>query len=119
MNGKIQNSPIRPVRSLQPHHIRHLVSGTLVFLLGIAANELITYVRLHSPRKVRWSSTGAQHNYILPSGLPLTNAQFELGLSEDGYLVWRPSNQSNRAQTVHDLNPSPDNNLLSADFLRA
>jgi hypothetical protein len=94
-----------------------MVSGTLVFLLGIAANELITYVRTHSPRKVRWNSTGAQHNYTLPSGLPLTNVQLEVGITEDGYLVWRPST-SNRVQTVYARDSNPDD-LLSAELLRA
>ena len=41
MNGKIQNSPIRPPKTIQPHHIRHMISGTVVFMLGIAANEVI------------------------------------------------------------------------------
>jgi hypothetical protein len=95
-----------------------MVSGTLVFLLGIAANELITYVRVHSPRKVRWNTTGAQHNYTLPSGLPLTNVQLEVGITDDGYLVWRPSNQSNQAQTAHGRDSNPTD-LLSAELLRA
>jgi hypothetical protein len=61
---KIQNSPIRPPKTLQAHHIRHIISGTLVFLLGVAANEAITYARHHWPRKVRWTAVEVQHDYV-------------------------------------------------------
>jgi hypothetical protein len=90
MNGKIQNSPIRPPRTLQAHHIRHLISGTLVFLLGIAANEAITCLRRHWPRQVRWTAAEVQRDYSIPNGLPSTNAQVEMGIAEDGTVVWRP-----------------------------
>jgi hypothetical protein len=86
---KIQNSPIRPPKTLQAHHIRHIISGTLVFLLGIAANEAVTYARRHWPRKVRWTAVEVQHDYVPASGLPATNMQVEMGLTEDGTVVWR------------------------------
>jgi len=89
MNGKIQNSPIRPPKTLQPHHIRHLISGTLVFLLGIAANEALTYLRRHWPRQVRWTATEVQRDYAMPAGLPSTNMQVDTGIAEDGTVVWR------------------------------
>jgi hypothetical protein len=85
----IRNSPIRPPKTLQAHHIRHIISGTLVFLLGIAANEALMYGRRHWPRKVRWTAVEVQHNYVPASGLPGTNAQVEMGLTEDGSVVWR------------------------------
>ncbi len=91
MNGKILNSPIRPQRTLQAHHIRHMISGTLVFLLGIGANEALMYLRRHSPRQVRWTSKEMQRNYCIPAGLPATNVQVEFGIAEDGTVVWRPS----------------------------
>ena len=90
MNGKILNSPIRPPRTLQAHHIRHLISGTLVFLLGIAANETLMYLRRHSPRQVRWTASELQRDYAVPSGLPGTNVQVDMGIAEDGAVVWRP-----------------------------
>jgi len=90
MNGKIQNSPIRPPRTLQPHHIRHLISGTLVFLLGIVANEGLMHLRRHSPKQVRWTATETQPDYLIPAGLPATNAQVDMGIAEDGTVVWRP-----------------------------
>jgi hypothetical protein len=91
MNGKILNSPVRPQRNtLQPHHIRHLISGTLVFLLGIAANEALMHLRRHSPRRVRWTTTDMQADYVIPGGLPPTNIQVETGIAEDGTVVWRP-----------------------------
>lgn len=90
MNAKIQNSPIRPLTTLQPHHIRHMISGTLVFLLGIAANEVLTYLRTHWPRQVRWKANEIQRNYFIPKGLPPTHVQVETGIAEDGTVVWRP-----------------------------
>ncbi len=93
MNGQILNSPIRPPKTLQPHHIRHIISGTLVFLLGIAANEALTYLRRHWPRQVRWTAAEMQPDYCIPSGLPPTNAQVETGIAEDGTVVWRPRKQ--------------------------
>ncbi len=93
MNGKIQNSPVRPPKTIQPHHIRHMITGTLVFVLGIAANEGITYVRAHWPRHVRWSPAETQHDYLVPNGLPGTNMQVEMGIAEDGTVVWRVRGQ--------------------------
>ena len=90
MNGKILNSPIRPTKTFQAHHIRHLISGTLVFLLGIAANEALMLWRKHSPKKVRWSESEIQKDYTVPSGLPPTNVQVDVGITEDGSFVWRP-----------------------------
>jgi hypothetical protein len=99
MNGKIQNSPIRiassplrPPRSLQPHHIRHLISGTLVFLLGIAANETIMHLRRHWPRTVRWSATEVQRDYVPPTSMPPEHMKVDIGMCEDGSFVWRPRN---------------------------
>jgi hypothetical protein len=89
MNGKIQNSPIRPPKTLKPHHIRHIISGMLVFLMGIAANEALTYVRRHWPRHVRWNASEMQKDYSIPGGLPPTNVQVEMGIAEDGTVVWR------------------------------
>jgi hypothetical protein len=99
MNGKIQNSPIRiassplrPPRSLQPHHIRHLISGTLVFLLGIAANETIMHLRRQWPRTVRWSATEVQRDYVPPTSMPPEHMKVDIGMCEDGSFVWRPRN---------------------------
>jgi hypothetical protein len=90
MNGKIQNSPVRPLKTLQPHHIRHMISGTLVFLLGIAANEALMYLRRQWPKQVRWTANEIQRDYSIPGGLPLTNVLVDMGISEDGTVVWRP-----------------------------
>ena len=90
MNGKILNSPIRPPKTLKPHHIRHMISGTMAFLLGVAANEALLYLRRHWPRQVRWTGTEIQRDYSLPGALPLTNVQVEMGIAEDGTVVWRP-----------------------------
>jgi len=66
-----------------------MISGTLVFFLGIAANEAIMYARRHWPRQVRWTTTETQRDYAIPGGLPTTNVEIDLGLSEDGTVVWR------------------------------
>ena len=89
MSGKILNSPIRPGGTLKPHHIRHLITGTLVFLLGIAANEALVYLRQHAPKQVRWTATELQPDYALPTGLPPTNIQVDIGIADDGTVVWR------------------------------
>jgi hypothetical protein len=67
-----------------------MISGTLVFLLGIAANESVVYLRKHSPRAVRWSPAEIQVDYTIPSGLPPTNVPVDIGITEDGFYVWRP-----------------------------
>src|SRR5881628_2595198 len=90
MNGKIQNSPIRPAKTIQPHHIRHIISGTLVFLLGIVANETLMYARRHWPKTVRWSESEIQRDYAMPVCLPPTNVAVEMGITDDGLFVWRP-----------------------------
>jgi hypothetical protein len=67
-----------------------LISGTIVFLLGIGANEFVVYLRKHSPRAVRWSPAEIQKDYTIPNGLPPTNVQVDIGITEDGFYVWRP-----------------------------
>ncbi len=89
MNGKILNSPIRPQSTIKPHHIRHIISGTLVFFLGIAANETLMFLRRHAPRRVRWNPTETQPDFSVPASLPATNVQVDMGIAEDGTVVWR------------------------------
>jgi hypothetical protein len=67
-----------------------LISGTLVFLLGIAANEALMAARRHWPKRVRWNATEIQRDYAIPAGLPTTNVPVEIGIAEDGTVVWRP-----------------------------
>ena len=90
MGVRPQNYPTRLPKTLQPHHIRHMISGSLVFLLGVGVNELIVHVRRHWPKTVRWSATEIQTNYTLPTGLPPTSVQVDIGITEDGFYVWRP-----------------------------
>ena len=61
MNGKILNSPIRPQKTLQPHHIRHLISRTLVFLLGIAAIHQQMNMVLHARQRCSPAATRGRH----------------------------------------------------------
>ena len=90
---KISNYPTRTPKTLQPHHIRHMISGTLVFLLGVGVNELLLHLRRHSPKTVRWSSNEIQKDYTMPLGLPPTNVEVDIGITEDGFYVWRPRKQ--------------------------
>ena len=66
----------------------------MVFILGILVNEAIVYVRKHSPKAVRWSATEFQKDYVVPDRLPGANIQVDLGMTEDGYYVWRPHKQA-------------------------
>jgi hypothetical protein len=70
-----------------------MISGTMAFLMGVAANEAIMYARRHWPRKVRWTAVEVQQDYVPTTGLPVTNAQVEMGLTEDGAVVWRAKKQ--------------------------
>ena len=94
MSVQILNSPILPQKTFQPHHYRHLISGTLVFILGILVNEAIVYARKHSPKAVRWSATEFQKDYVIPSTLPAPHVQVDIGITEDGYYVWRPHKEA-------------------------
>jgi hypothetical protein len=70
-----------------------MISGTMAFALGVAANETIMYARRHWPRKVRWTAVEVQKDYVPASGLPATNVEVEMGLTEDGTVVWRAHKQ--------------------------
>ena len=94
MGVKISNYPTRTPKTLQPHHIRHMISGTLVFLMGVGVNEGLLHLRRHWPKTVRWSANEIQSDYTLPNGLPPTNVQVDLGITDDGYYVWRVRKQA-------------------------
>jgi hypothetical protein len=66
-----------------------MISGTLAFLMGVATNEALGYLRRHWPRQVRWTTHEVQRDYSVPSGLPPTNVQVQMGIAEDGTVVWR------------------------------
>ena len=70
-----------------------MISGTLVFLLGVCVNELGVYLRKHSARAVRWSAAEIQNDYVVPTGLPPTNVEVDIGITEDGFYVWRVHKQ--------------------------
>jgi hypothetical protein len=75
-----------------------MISGTLVFLLGILVNEAIVYARKHAQRTVRWSATEFQKDYVIPGSLPAPGVQVDIGITEDGCYVWRPHKESARAK---------------------
>lgn len=78
---QIANSQIRPETTIKPHHIRHLISGTLVFLLGVAVNEgLVYYRKTHEPPLVMRLGIPP-----VPQG---TNTLFLLGVDKDGKAAW-------------------------------
>ena len=68
----------------------HGESRFYTWLVRIAANEALMHWRRHSPKKVRWSESEIQKDYTVPSGLPPTNVQVDVGITEDGSFVWRP-----------------------------
>ena len=67
-----------------------MISGTLAFLLGVATNEMLLYLRRHWPKHVRWTASEVQRDYSMPAGLPGTNVVVDMGIAEDGTVVWRP-----------------------------
>jgi hypothetical protein len=70
-----------------------MISGTMAFLLGIAANEGLLYLRRHWPKQVRWTPAEIQSDYYMPNGLPATNVLVDMGIAEDGAVVWRVRKQ--------------------------
>jgi hypothetical protein len=66
-----------------------MISGSLAFLMGVATNEGLMYMRRHWPKQVRWNTAEVQRDYTMPLGLPPTNLTVETGIAEDGSMVWR------------------------------
>jgi hypothetical protein len=73
---------------LQAHHWRHIISGTIVFLAGIAVNMAHVYLVRHEPVSVQWLGSELQHGYKRPSTIP-TNFTVQVGICADGSLTWR------------------------------
>lgn len=92
MNPQILNSHLRPSSFWKAHHASDAFVGTLVFLLGIAVEEGIHLWRTSQPHVVRvlWTGGEVQTNFIASSKLQIKfPMSFEVGVSEDGVLVWR------------------------------
>ncbi len=92
-NQEILESPLRPDSPYgfwEPHHLRHLVSGCIVFTAGVIVTEVIAHLRDHRPQTVRWQTGELQTNYARPRNVPGTMPfSFEIGVSDDGRIVWR------------------------------
>jgi hypothetical protein len=87
---EIKSSQIRPESLFKAHHFRHLVTGTVVFVMGILAEEGLVLYKQHLPKRVQWQTGELQTNYfVFPRRNP-SNNPVEVGWSEDGVLVWRP-----------------------------
>lgn len=90
-SSEIKGSQLRPEPFIKPHHFRHPISGSIVFLMGIAADLVIMEYRHYSPKTVRWQNGETQTGVRLTrQSLPTPANQVEIGLSDDGILIWRP-----------------------------
>lgn len=90
---KIDNRPELNEGFWKAHHLRHLITGTIVFCAGIIANEAVQYYKHITPVKVIYQtdlSTLQPTNHTLQSiKLIQTNCTLIVGFSDDGYVVWR------------------------------
>jgi len=90
---KILNSPLRPPSAFAfwtAHHSRDVFGGLLVFLVGVAVDQTLAHFREHKPLTVRWTNGEMQTNYARPTSVPSRMPlKFEIGVAEDGRLVWR------------------------------
>lgn len=89
----ISNSPIRPERSVKPHHVRHLISGTIVFALGVLFNMAHTHLVTHRTVVVYWLGPEVQveTNYVITSTRikPPFPKGVQVGVTEEGTIVGR------------------------------
>ncbi len=71
------------------HMLRHFISGTIVFCLGVVADVLIDQHLVHRVHRVRWPDGAITIEY-LSRDLPTNPAtQIELGMLDDGRVAWR------------------------------
>lgn len=82
------NKMTTPPRSWQPHHFRHMVSGSVVFALGVMAHVILDEVKYRWPRDVKWGDGSVTHGFQRGYSKISTNAVI-IGITDDGSLVWR------------------------------
>lgn len=92
MNAEETQSALRkPYKPYKPHPRHHFITGILVFLLGVGVNEVLNYSRASKPKRVLWSNGEMQTNFHAEAFSKVAGVrQFEVGVSEDGLVVWRP-----------------------------
>ena len=74
----------------QPRHlVRHFISGTIVFGLGVVADVLIDQHLLHRAHRVRWPDGAITVEYLSREVPTNPTAQIELGVLDDGRVAWR------------------------------
>ena len=71
------------------HVLRHFISGTIVFALGVAADVLIDQHLLHRAQRVRWPDGAITVEYLSREVPTNPGAQIELGMVDDGRVAWR------------------------------
>lgn len=82
------NKLTSPTRSWQPHHFRHMLSGSVVFALGVMAHVILDEVKYRWPRDVKWGDGSVTHGFQRGYSKISTNAVV-IGITDDGTLVWR------------------------------
>lgn len=89
---KIENGQTKAPHDIHPiHYALHAASAVLVFALCVLADVSIIELRHARQRGVIWLDGGAWHptNAFLSSRLPITNKTVQIGISDDGYVMWR------------------------------
>ena len=76
-----------------PHFFRHVISGSIVFVLGVAADIVVAELfkrAAQAPQMeiVRWQRGEWQTNYT-GMAIPATNQNLEIGFSDKGRVFWR------------------------------
>lgn len=79
-------------KTMKSHHWRHIISGTVVFFLGVLVNEGIHHMRFTWPHKVVWPGARVQEGFRLsytPIPIPGSNDVVEIGFVDNGAVIWR------------------------------
>lgn len=87
--NEILESPLKPESFFKPHHCRHIISGTFVFLFGIAADQGLHELRLRRPHSVIWAKSVDNNHVRVVRALPTNQTVIEFGVADDGTVVWK------------------------------
>jgi hypothetical protein len=92
------NQPTRLPRDLPPHFFRHLISGLIVFALGLVADVTIVEIIHNRKHTVVWANGEVQRDFTLGMNTNSPAAAdgngngtngLELGYLDNGQIVWR------------------------------
>src|SRR5262245_1461558 len=87
------NQPTKLPRELPPHFFRHIISGIIVFSLGLVADVTIVEIIHNRKHTVIWANGEIQRDYIFHAST--TSPDFtatngvEIGYLDNGQITWR------------------------------